>query len=184
MLSSHTLEKGYQFNSEEEKYVIVIIVDGDPLGLNLPVAHNSLHNEETGVKIDGGLVIIYVDATKVNKDTEVGRLMKDFHQKNTEDMEDSVLKEAVQHYKETEEGIKYMTETLQEYFKEFVVPYEQAAVAKGEEQGREKGIVQGQKKEALKLLRRMIARGDTDAEILEILDTTPEEIEEIRKSMN
>ena len=172
MLSSHTLEKGYQFNSEEEKYVIVIIVDGDPLGLNLPVAHNSLHNEETGVKIDEGLVIIYVDATKVNKDTEVGRLMKDFHQKNAEDMEDSVLKEAVQHYKETEEGIKYMTETLQEYFKEFVVPYEQAA------------MVQGEKKEALKLLRRMIARGDTDAEILEILDTTPEEIEEIRKSMN
>ena len=172
MLSSHTLEKGYQFNSEEEKYVIVIIVDGDPLGLNLPVAHNSLHNEETGVKIDGGLVIIYVNATKVNKDTEVGRLMKDFHQKNAEDMEDSVLKEAVQHYKETEEGIKYMTETLQEYFKEFVVPYEQAA------------MVQGEKKEALKLLRRMIARGDTDAEILEILDTTPEEIEEIRKSMN
>ena len=65
-----------------------------------------------------------------------------------------------------------MTETLQEYFKEFVVPYEQAA------------MVQGEKKEALKLLRRMIARGDTDAEILEILDTTPEEIEEIRKSMN
>ena len=170
------MKNGYQFESKAQKYVIVMIVEGDPTGQNLPVAHLSLHDDNSGVKIDGGLAIIYVDATKVNKDTEVGKLMKDFHQKNAEDMEESVLKEAVQHYKETEEGMNYMTETLERYFNQYLAPYEKAAMAKGEEQG--------EKKEALKLLRRMIARGDTDAEILEVIDITPEEIEEIRKSMN
>ena len=66
----------------EEKYVIVMIVEGDPLKSGLPVSHNSLHIEETGVKIDAGLAIIYVDATKANEETAVGKLMKDFHQKN------------------------------------------------------------------------------------------------------
>ena len=80
----------------------MMIVEGDPLKLGLPVSHNSLHNDETGVQIDAGLAIIYVDATQCDENTKVGRLMKDFHQKNAADMEKSVLQEAVKQYKETE----------------------------------------------------------------------------------
>ncbi len=184
MLSSHTIKEGYHFESAWQKHVIVMIVEGDPTGQNQPVAQLSLHDDKTGVKIDGGIAIIYVDATKVNEDTEVGKLMKDFHQTNAEDMEDSVLKEAVQHYKETEEGMVYMTETLERYFDQYLAPYEKAAMEIGEEKGREKGIVQGQKKEALETVRRMIALGDTDEAILKRADVTEEELKEIRKSMN
>ena len=84
MLASHTMKEGEKFESVKRKYVIVMIVDGDPLKLDLPVSHNSLHNDETGVKIDAGLAIIYVDATRYDEDTEVGRLMKDFHQKKAD----------------------------------------------------------------------------------------------------
>ena len=176
MLSSHTIKEGYHFESARQKHVIVMIVEGDPTGQNQPVAQLSLHDDKTGVKIDGGIAIIYVDATKVNEDTEVGKLMKDFHQTNAEDMEDSVLKEAVQHYKETEEGMVYMTETLERYFNQYLAPYEKAAMELGEKQGH--------KRDALETVRRMIALGDTDEAILKRADVTEEELKEIRKSMN
>ena len=184
MLSSYTLKKGYEFERTKEKYVIVMIVEGDPLKSGLPVSHNSLHIEETGVNIDAGLAIIYVDATRCDEDTEVGRLMKDFHQKNAKDMEKSVLQEAVQQYKETEEGVKYMTETLKRYFDQYVAPYEQAALAQGREEGIVQGRDQGQEQRTMEIVHRMIKRGDSDAEIQEIIDISPEEITEIRKEMN
>ena len=180
MLSSNTLKKGYGFERTEEKYVIVMIVEGDPLKSGLPVSHNSLHIEETGVKIDAGLAIIYVDATKAKEETSVGKLMKDFHQKNAGDMEKSVLQEAVKQYKETEEGVKHMTETLERYFNQYVAPYEQAA----REEGIVQGMEQGQKKEAMKITRWLVAQGFDDKAIAEATSLTMEEIAEIRKEMN
>ena len=180
MLSSNTLKKGYEFERAKEKYVIVMIVEGDPLRSGLPVSHNSLHIEETGVKIDAGLAIIYVDATKANEETAVGKLMKDFHQKNAGDMEKSVLQEAVKQYKETEEGVKHMTETLERYFNQYVAPYEQAA----REEGIVQGMEQGQKKEAMKITRWLVAQGFDDKAIAEATSLTMEEIAEIRKEMN
>ena len=168
MLSSNTLKKGYEFEKTNEKYGIVMIVDGDPLKLDLPVSHNSLHNDETGVKIDAGLAIIYVDATRYDEDTEVGRLMKDFHQKKAEDMEKSPLQEAVHHYKETEKGINEMTETLERYFDQYVVPY----------------VNMAKKQQALETVRRMIDLGDSDEDICKRANITTEEIVKIRKEMN
>ena len=161
-----------------------MIVEGDPLKSGLPVSHNSLHNEETGVKIDAGLAIIYVDATRCDEDTEVGRLMKDFHQKNAKDMEKSVLQEAVQQYKETEEGVKYMTETLKRYFDQYVAPYEQAALAQGREEGIVQGREQGQEQRTMEIVHRMITNGFTDSDIVKATDLALEEIIEIRKEMN
>ena len=168
MLASHTMKEGEKFESVKRKHVIVMIVDGDPLKLDLPVSHNSLHNDETGVKIDAGLAIIYVDATRYDEDTEVGRLMKDFHQKNAADMEKSPLQEAVHHYKETEKGINEMTETLERYFDQYVVPY----------------VNMAKKQQALETVRRMIDLGDSDEDICKRANITTEEIVKIRKEMN
>ena len=77
-----------------------------------------------------------------------------------------------------------MSDTLERYFNQYLAPYEKAAMVIGEEKGREQGIVQGQKKEALETVRRMIALGDTDEAILKCADVTEEELKEIRKSMN
>ena len=94
------------------------------------------------------------------------------------------MQEAVQQYKETEEGVKYMTETLKRYFDQYVAPYEQAALAQGREEGIVQGREQGQEQRTMEIVHRMIKRGDTDAEIQEIIDISPEEITEIRKEMN
>ena len=94
--------------------------------------------------------------------------MKDFHQKNAKDMEESVLQEAVQQYKETEEGVKYMTETLKRYFDQYVAPY----------------VNMAKKQEALETVRRMITNGFTDSDIVKATDLALEEIIEIRKEMN
>ena len=188
MLSSNTLKKGYEFERTKEKYVIVMIVEGDPLKSGLPVSHNSLHNEETGVKIDAGLAIIYVDATKAKEETSVGKLMKDFHQKNAADMGKSPLQEAVKQYKETEKGINEMTETLERYFNQYVAPYEQAAREEGRTEGKaeglEEGREQGQKLEAMKITRWLVGQGYDDKAIAEATSLTIEEIAEIRKEMN
>ena len=106
--------------------------------------------------------------------------MKDFHQKNAGDMEKSVLQEAVKQYKETEEGVKHMTETLERYFNQYVAPYEQAA----REEGIVQGMEQGQKKEAMKITRWLVAQGFDDKAIAEATSLTMEEIAEIRKEMN
>ena len=58
------------------------------------------------------------------------------------------------------------------FFDPYVPIYEKAAF--------ERGVVQGRKKEAFKIINRMISMGLSDTEILEVMDITPEELKEIR----
>ena len=77
-----------------------------------------------------------------------------------------------------------MSDTLERYFNQYLAPYEKAAMEIGEEKGREKGIVQGQKKEALETVRRMVNNGFRDSDIAFATNLSAAEIEKIRKSMN
>ncbi len=77
-----------------------------------------------------------------------------------------------------------MSDTLERYFNQYLAPYEKAAMEIGEEKGREKGIVQGQKKEALETVRRMVNNEFRDSDIAIATNLSAAEIEKIRKSMN
>ena len=77
-----------------------------------------------------------------------------------------------------------MSDTLERYFNQYLAPYEKAAMEIGEEKGMEKGIVQGQKKEALETVRRMVNNGFRDSDIAIATNLSAAEIEKTRKSMN
>lgn len=71
---------------------------------------------------DDGSHIIYVNGSYKGND-EIGRLMADFHQTNSEHMHYMTLAQSVKHYKETEEGRGQMCEAVEKYAEEYAKEY-------------------------------------------------------------
>ena len=72
-------------------------------------------------------------------DTELGRLMRDFHCKKAEDMYSTVLSERVRELKETQEGVDVMCREMEKIYSEG----EQSGIKLGERIGEERGRIQG-----------------------------------------
>lgn len=87
----NTLNPGQDFDELPESYVIFITRD-DALGYGLPTYHVDRKIEEAGEAFKDEAHIIYVNS-KIQDDTELGRLMHDLHCKNAEDMYSGVLAE-------------------------------------------------------------------------------------------
>ena len=71
--------------------------------------------------------ILYVDSS-VQDDTELGRLMHDFHCKNADEMYSSILADRVRNMKETQKGVDDMCREMEKIYEE------------GMEKGMEKGM--------------------------------------------
>ena len=112
----NTLEPRQDFDDLTESYVIFITRD-DVLGFGLPIYHVSRFLEENGERFQDGSHIIYVNS-KRQDDTELGRLMHDFHCKNAEEMYNSILAERVRELKETSEGVDYMCAAMDQIYQE------------------------------------------------------------------
>lgn len=93
---------------------------------------------------------IYISA-RMKEDTDLGRLMHDFHCTRVEDMYSEVLADRVRVLKETQEGVEIMCKETDEIYK--------AGELMGEERGKEKGKYEA----AMKLLE-LGAREDMIAE--------------------
>lgn len=94
--------------------------------------------------------IIYINA-RMKENTDLGRLMHDFHCTKAEDMYSKVLAERVRVLKETQEGVEIMCKEMDKIYK--------AGELIGEERGKEKGKYET----AMKLLE-LGAREDMIAE--------------------
>ncbi len=84
LMDMNTLEQGQDFDELPETHVIFITRD-DVLGEELPIYHVVRKIQETGREFGDGSHIIYVNSRRQD-DTELGRLMRDFHCKRAEDM--------------------------------------------------------------------------------------------------
>ena len=69
--------------------------------------------KENGAEFGDEAHIIYVNSSK-HEDTELGRLMHDFHCKVASDMQDGVLAKRIYELKESEEGVTHMCKVLEE----------------------------------------------------------------------
>ena len=125
----NTLNAGQDFEELPETYVIFITRD-DVLGYDLPIYHIERKIEEIGAEFKDESYIIYVN-TGCQDDTELGRLMHDFHCKDAEDMHSEILAKRVYELKETQEGVDFMCREMDEIYNE------------GEERGRVQGIAEG-----------------------------------------
>ena len=129
LMDMNTLNAGQDFDELPETHVIFITRD-DVLGYNLPIYHIGRKIEEVGTDFKDEAYIIYVNSSRQD-DTELGRLMKDFHCKNAEDIHSKVLARRVYELKETQEGVDSMCREMDEIYNE------------GEKRGWDKGIAQG-----------------------------------------
>ena len=125
----NTLNAGQDFEELPETYVIFITRD-DVLGYDLPIYHIERKIEEIGAEFKDESYIIYVNSG-YQDDTELGRLMHDFHCKDAEDMHSEILAKRVYELKETQEGVDFMCREMDEIYNE------------GAERGRVQGIAEG-----------------------------------------
>lgn len=130
LLDANTLDAGEEFKNLPESYVI-FITESDVLGKNLGVYHVERVIEETGETFGDESHIIYVNS-KIQDDSELGKLMHDFWCTDADDMNYGVLADRVRYFKETEKGVSDMCEIMEEI--------RQEGIDFGIEQGTERGI--------------------------------------------
>ena len=121
MVDSRMLREGQDFKKIKNSYVI-FIYRHDKYKKGLPLYHIDRYVKETGELFDDGSHIIYVNGSYKGND-EIGRLMADFHQTNSEHMHYMTLAQSVKHYKETEEGRGQMCEAVEKYAEEYAKEY-------------------------------------------------------------
>ena len=115
-----------------------------------PILHIKRTVRETGRDYNDKSELIYINA-RMKENTDLGRLMHDFHCTKAEDMYSKVLAERVRVLKETQEGVEIMCKEMDKIYK--------AGELIGEERGKEKGKYET----AMKLLE-LGAREDMIAE--------------------
>ena len=92
-----------------------LITEKDTLGYGQPIYHIERRIRENGEYFRDESHIVYVNSSS-QEETELGRLMHDFHCKSASEMYSEVLSGRVRTLKETEEGIEEMCRELEELY--------------------------------------------------------------------
>lgn len=116
LMDMNTLNPGQDFNMLPESYVVFITRD-DVLGYGLQIYHVNRKIEEVSEDFKDESHIIYVNS-KIQDDTELGRLMHDLHCKNASDMYSKILANRVRELKETQKGVEVMCNEIEEIYSE------------------------------------------------------------------
>ena len=140
LLDMNFLEPGEVYQKLPTSYVI-FITETDALGYHLPIYHISRKIRENGKDFPDSAHIIYVDS-KNQEDTELGRLMHDFHCKSPEEMYHSVLQKQVFRLKKTREGVNFMCREMDKIYRDG----EKNGQERGEKIGQERGEKIGQER--------------------------------------
>ena len=146
LMDMNTLDPGEQFDRLPETYVI-FITQGDIPGDGLPIYHISRTVAETGKLFGDKSHIIYVNAS-LQEETELGRLMHNFHCRKAADMYSPVLAGKLRELKESPGGVSVMCRELlqlrEEGRAEGLVEGLTEGLEKGRAEGREEGRAEGQ----------------------------------------
>ena len=133
LMDMNVLERGQDFDRLPECHVI-FITEKDTLGYGQPIYHIERRIRENGEYFRDESHIVYVNSSS-QEETELGRLMHDFHCKSASEMYSEVLSGRVRTLKETEEGIEEMCRELEELY--------QMGMMDGRTEGRNEGIALG-----------------------------------------
>ena len=118
MVDSRMLKEGQAFRELKDSYVI-FIYKHDKFRKGLPLYHVERYVGETNEQFRDGSHIIYVNGNYKGND-EIGQLMQDFREKNSECMHYTELAESVKHFKEKAGGREEMSEIVERYINERV----------------------------------------------------------------
>lgn len=143
LLDMNLLEAGEAYQKLPTSYVI-FITETDALGDHLPIYHISRKIRENGKDFPDCAHIIYVDS-KNQEDTELGRLMHDFHCKAPEEMYHSVLQKQVFQLKKTREGVNFMCREMDKIYRDGEKIGRECGEKIGQERGEKIGQERGEK---------------------------------------
>ena len=143
LLDMNLLEAGEAYQKLPTCYVI-FITETDALGDHLPIYHISRKIRENGKDFPDSAHIIYVDS-KNQEDTELGRLMHDFHCKAPEEMYHSVLQKQVFQLKKTREGVNFMCREMDKIYRDGEKIGRECGEKIGQERGEKIGQERGEK---------------------------------------
>ena len=117
MLDSRMLRESDVFKSLKDYYVI-FIYKKKKKKKGLPIYSADRTIMETGEALNDGAHIIYVNGTYTGND-EFGKLMQDFHSRDSKEMHYKELADSVHHFKETKKGREIMCEAVKKYAEEY-----------------------------------------------------------------
>lgn len=160
LMDMNTLNAGQDFDELPETHVIFITRE-DVLGYDLPIYHIGRKIEEVGADFKDEAYIIYVNSSRQD-DTDLGRLMQDFHCKNAEDIQSEVLAKRVYELKETQEGVDSMCREMDKIYNE----------------GISEGIEFGEMKKAKETTLTLAKRGMSVLEIADIVNVSVKQVQE------
>lgn len=112
MMDVGLLQKGEDFNSLPETYVI-FITEHDVIGKGQPIYQVERYFVGTNEQFEDGAHILYVNGA-YRDSTPIGKLMHDFSCANPDDMYYQVLADRVRFLKESEEGVVIMCRAMEE----------------------------------------------------------------------
>lgn len=139
LMDMNILDPGTDFRKLPDSFTI-FITRNDVLKKGLPIYHIRRVIEETGDDFRDRAYIIYVNAS-IQDDTELGRLMHDFHCKKADDMHSKTLADRVRALKETTEGVGHMCRELEQLYLDGKNEGIELGIAQGIEQGIGQGTV-------------------------------------------
>ncbi len=168
IMDTNVLNPGEFFDELPDTYVVFVTQD-DTLGHGLPIVHVDRTVRENGKEFDDGAHFIYVDSSRCD-DTELGRLMHDFHCENASDIQNKVLAERVRELKETEKGVEQMCREMEEIRHE--------GVEEGRLEGIETGISVGRLAEKKDTAKSLAKEGMSVEKIAQILKV---DVQAVRK---
>lgn len=113
-----SMRKGTDWEELPESYVI-FITETDYYGAGKPIYHVNRYVEEMDAAFDDGEHILYVNS-EIQDDTELGRMMHDFHCTSADEFYNKKWAERVRYFKESEEGVRAMCKVIEDMRKEAV----------------------------------------------------------------
>lgn len=116
LMAANIANPGEECEDLPEIYVI-FITERDVLEGNLPIYHVDSMIRENNQRFPDETHIIYVNS-KITDETELGKLMDDFHCTEADEMNHPVLAKRVKFFKENPEGVRTMCKELEKMCEE------------------------------------------------------------------
>ena len=140
IMDANALAEGADYEKLPETYVI-FITETDVLGKGRPLYVIRRMIEDDGDVFDDGSHIVYVNASMVDEETPLGKLMHDFRCANPDEMYYDVLAERTGRFKKTEEGESTMNAALDALIRDVSEERVAEALERGMERGAEKAYL-------------------------------------------
>ena len=116
MIDVDSMRKGTEWEALPESYVI-FITETDYYRAGKPIYHVNRYIEEIDEAFNDGEHIIYVNS-EIQDDTELGRMMHDFHCISADQLYNKKLAERIRYFKESEEGVRTVCKVMEDMRKE------------------------------------------------------------------